>query len=95
MTKAEKIALGKKILTDEKSDFLLTITADRNKLPHLYLCEPMDENSTRIISYAELDLTDIYVQIAELAEKAVEEIGNGKYELKPFGLLDDLQHGRS
>ncbi len=76
MTKAEKIALGKKILTDEKSDFLLTITADRTHLPHLFLCEPMDENSTRIISNAELDLTDIYVQIAELAEKAVEEIGN-------------------
>ena len=95
MTKAEKIALGKKILSDKKNEHFLVIVKDKNNVPRLHLCVTVDDRSTSIITHAELDLTDIYVQIAELAEKAVAEIGNGKYELKPFGLLDDLQHGRS
>ncbi len=95
MTKAEKIALGKKILTDKKNEHFLIIVKDRYNVSHLHLCITIDDRATSIITHADLDLTDIYVQIAELAEKAVAEVSNGECELKPFGILDGLQHGRS
>lgn len=95
MTRAEKMALGKKILSDKKNEHFLVIVKDKSNVSHLHLCVTVNDKATSIITHAELDLTDIYVQIAELAAKAVAEVSNGEYELKPFGILDGLQHGRS